>query len=380
MKSPLLKKTLLALLALVLLGGFAWVVTQHGPLAPVQVTVARVARQPIVSTVFGIGTVEARYSYRLGPIAAGRVKQVLADVGDKVLAGQTLATMDAVDLDARIQSAGLAAERASASIATAAATLKLAQSENRRTASLADRALVSRSSADASQQQADVAQSALDVASKEQRRLQAEQQVLRQQQDNLVLAAPVAGIVTTREAEPGTTVVAGQPVLTLADPKSYWVKIRIDQSQALGLQAGQPASITLRSAPQQPLAGKLVRIEPLSDSITEERLVDIAFTQRPAALSLGELAEASIQTGQKADALVVPNAAIQHHNGQTGVWETGNGNTLQFTPVRTGIQSLDGQVEILSGLQADGQVVTYTGQALTEGSKIKVVPQLVGNK
>jgi HlyD family secretion protein len=381
MKSPLLKKTLLALLALLLVGGFVWVITQHGPMAPVQVTVARVAHQPIKSTVFGIGTVEARYSYRLGPIAAGRVKQVLVDVGDTVKAGQTLAVMDAVDLDARIQSAGLAAERATASIATAAATLKLAQSENQRTTTLAARALVSQSNADTSQQQAAIAQSALVVANKEQQRLQADQQALRQQQDNLTLTAPVAGIITSRDAEPGTTLVAGQPVLTLADPQSYWVKARIDQSQALGLQAGQAATITLRSAPQQALAGKLVRVEPLSDSITEERIVGIAFTPVPAALSSGELAEVTLQTGQKTDALVIPNAAIQQHDGQTGVWKLNNGNTtLQFTPIQTGIHALDGQVEILSGLQADDNIVVYTSKTLSAGSKIKVVKQLAGVK
>ncbi|MBO0611458.1 efflux RND transporter periplasmic adaptor subunit [Thiothrix fructosivorans] len=380
MKIPSLKKLLLPLIVLLILGGFGWVVTQQGPLAPVQVTVAPVVRQAIAASVFGIGTVEARYSYRIGPTAAGRIKQVLVDVGDSVQAGQTLAVMEGVDLDARIQAAGLAAERATASIATAVATLKLTQTENRRTTSLAARALVSQSSADTSQQQAAIALAALDVAKKEQQRLQAEQKALRQQQANLTLTAPVAGMITTRDAESGTTLVAGQPVLTLADPQSYWVKARIDQSQALGLQVGQVASITLRSAPQQVLTGKLTRIEPVSDSITEERLVGIAFTPVPASLSSGELAEVTLQTGQKSDALVIPNAAIQQHDGQTGVWKLNGDSTLQFTPIQTGIQSLDGQVEILSGLQADDNIVVYTSKALSAASKIKVVQQLAGVK
>ncbi|MBU0655636.1 MAG: efflux RND transporter periplasmic adaptor subunit [Gammaproteobacteria bacterium] len=376
MKSPLLKKILLPLIGVVMLGGFAWVVTQQGPMAATKITVTLVTKQAISASVFGIGTVEARYNYRIGPTAAGRVKQVLVDVGDSVQAGQTLAVMDAVDLDARIQAAGWAAERATASIATAAATLKLAQTENRRTTSLVARALVSQSSADTSQQQAAIAQAALEVAKKEQQRLQAEQQALRQQQASLTLTAPVAGMITSRDAEPGTTLVAGQAVLTLADPQSYWVKARIDQSQALGLQAGQTASITLRSAPHQVLSGKLVRIEPLSDSVTEERIVGIAFTPVPAALSSGELAEVTLQTGQKADALVIPNAAIQQQAGQPGVWKINPDNSPQFTPVQTGIHSLDGQVEILSGLQADDTIVVYTSKALRADSKVKVVEQL----
>ena len=390
MTSPLLKKILLPLIVVVMLGGFGWVVTQQGPMAATRITVATVTNQAISASVFGIGTVEARYNYRIGPTAAGRVQQVLVDVGDSVQAGQTLAIMDAVDLDSRIQAAGLAAERATASIASANAQTKeanarftLAQHEAQRQQSLAAKALVSQSSSDARQQDLAVTQAAVEashaaaaVAKKEQQRLQAEQQALRQQQANLTLTAPVAGMITSRDAEPGTTLVAGQAVITLADPQSYWVKARIDQSLALGLQAGQTASITLRSAPQQALPGKLVRIEPLSDSVTEERIVGIAFTPVPAALSSGELAEVTLQTGQKDSALVIPNAAIQQQAGQSGVWKLNPDNSLQFTPVQTGIHSLDGQVEILSGLQADDTIVVYTSSALSADSKIKVVEKL----
>ena len=86
MKSPLLRKIILPLIVLVILGGFGWVVTQQGPMAPTQVTVAPVTRQAIAASIFGIGTVEARYSYRIGPTAAGRIKQVLVDVGDSAQA------------------------------------------------------------------------------------------------------------------------------------------------------------------------------------------------------------------------------------------------------------------------------------------------------
>ena len=379
MKLPIIKKLLLGLLALLLLAGFGWVVASNGPLAPVKVKLTSVSQQPIEASVFGIGTVEARYNYRLGPTAAGRVKQVLADVGDTVQAGQVVAEMDAVDLDARIQAAGLAVERAKASIATAEASFKLADTENRRTVSLASRQLVSQSNADARKQEAAIAKAALDVARKEQQRLQAEQQALQQQLANLSITAPVAGIITSRDAEPGTSLVAGQAILTLADPQSYWVKARIDQSQAQGLQTGQAASIVLRSNPQQSLSGKLARIEPLSDSITEERIVAVAFDQPPASLSPGELAEATILTSQKADALVIPNAALRQLDGQTGVWKTDAGNPLSFAPVQTGIRSLEGQVEILGGLQAGDQVVTYASKVLDASSKIKVVDSLVGS-
>ena len=84
---------------------FAWVAFRSGPLASVNVTVAQVEDRNISSAVFGIGTVEARYTQKIGPTAAGRVTMVLVDVGDMVQPGQLLAQIDPIDLDQRIEAA-----------------------------------------------------------------------------------------------------------------------------------------------------------------------------------------------------------------------------------------------------------------------------------
>ena len=92
-----------------LLLALIWVALKSGPLAPIQVTVTQVAKGEVSPALFGIGTVEARRAYLIGPTAAGRVGRVLGDVGDTVQAGQLLAEMDPVDLDARVSSAAAAA-------------------------------------------------------------------------------------------------------------------------------------------------------------------------------------------------------------------------------------------------------------------------------
>jgi HlyD family secretion protein len=79
-----------------------YVAQRAGPLAPIPVTVTTVESRSIMPALFGIGTVEARYTYRIGPTVAGRVKRVDVQVGDKVQAGQFLGEMDPVDLDERI--------------------------------------------------------------------------------------------------------------------------------------------------------------------------------------------------------------------------------------------------------------------------------------
>ena len=110
--------------ALGLLLALGWVATQSGPLAPIPVTVAQVVRADVAPTLFGIGTVEARRAYVIGPTAAGRVRRVLADVGDSVAAGQLLAEMEPVDLDTRVAATTAAADRGRSAVAAADAQVQ----------------------------------------------------------------------------------------------------------------------------------------------------------------------------------------------------------------------------------------------------------------
>ncbi|HEX5697588.1 MAG TPA: efflux RND transporter periplasmic adaptor subunit, partial [Rhodoferax sp.] len=207
-------------------------------------------------------------------------------------------------------------------------------------------------------------------------RLKAERAALAQQRDNVRLFAPADAVVTARDAESGSTVVAGQPVLRLMDPGSLWVKMRVDQGRSAGLASGVKASIVLRSNPQTPLSGQVARVELLADSVTEERIAQVAFDAPPAQVSVGEMAEVTLQLPATAPALLLPNAAIQHQKGQSGVWRLKDGKP-EFAPVQLGTQSLDGQVQVLMGLEKIDQVVIYSQKALSSGARISVVDALV---
>ena len=131
-KFPLQQRTL-ALLAIVapLLLLFVYVVFRSGPLAPVAVTVATVDERAIAPGLFGVGTVEARYAYKIGPTAAGRIQRLDVHVGDLVKAGQVLGEMDPVDLDDRVQAQASAARRAEAALAVRSAWILVCMTELR---------------------------------------------------------------------------------------------------------------------------------------------------------------------------------------------------------------------------------------------------------
>lgn len=370
--------------------GIVYVVLRMGPLAATQVTVQRVERGVLTPSVSGIGTVEARQSWLLGPTQAGRVLKVHVDVGQAVAAGQLLAEMDPVDLDQRVQAQQAALAKARSSLNTTAAQVddaqarrELANANLRRQRDLARQNFISPSAVEGREQEvksADAAlqgaQANLQAARQEVQRLQAEGAAAERQRQNTRLLAPAAAVVISRDAEPGSTVVAGQPVLRLANPASLWVKLRVDQSRSAGLQTGLPAQIVLRSDARQTLADRVQRVELQADAVTEERIAQVAFDQIPATLSMGEMAEVTLTLPPLEQVLVVPQASVQTYQGRSGVWRLEQG-TLAFAPVRLGASSLQGQVQVLDGLQTDDTVVVYSEKPLSPGARFRVVDRLV---
>lgn len=378
---PVQKKTLALLAVLIpLLALFVSVALRSGPLAPVPVTLAMVENRTISPELFGIGTVEARYTYRIGPTVAGRIKRLDVHVGDLVTAGQVLGEMDPVDLDQRIRAQEAALKRAQAQTDEAQARQVHARTQARRYGQLLAARATSEELAATRQQELQGAEAGLNAAREEFARIRAEREALIAQRSNLRLIAPVDGLVVARASEPGTTIVAGQAVVELIDPGSLWVNVRFDQIQAQGLAANLPARIVLRSHAGEARNGRVLRIEPLADAVTEETLGKVVFDQLPEPLPpIGELAEVTVALPALPAGAVLPNAAIQRSNGALGVWQVKNGD-LHFTPVTLGIADLAGKVQVRTGLKAGDQVVVYSAKALGARSRIKVVKETPGVK
>ena len=380
MKFPRLQSRTLALIAVIapLLALFVYVALRSGPLAPVAVTVAEVQVRPLAPALFGIGTVQARYTYKIGPTSAGRVKRLDVHVGDMVKAGQVLGEMDPVDLDERIGAQLAAIKSSEAALRQAEVKRAFAQTQAVRYQQLVAAHGTSEEMAATKRQELAVADAALSAAREDSARLRADLQALRAQRGNLRLVAPVAGLVSARDADPGTTVVAGQPVVELIDPASLWIDTRFDQINATGLAAGLPARIVLRSRQGRALNGRVLRVEPLADAVTEETLAKIVFDKTPEPLPpVGELAEATVQLPTLPAAPLIPNAAIREVNGQRGVWKL-EGGGLVFAPVMLGRSDLQGHVQVRQGLSAGDRIIVYSEKALHRGSNIHIVDRISG--
>lgn len=380
MKLPAFQRRTLALVAVLvpLMGLLAYVAVRSGPLAPVAVTEVKVELQELRPALFGIGTVDARYTFKIGPTFAGRVKRLDVHVGDEVKAGQVLGEMAPVDLDDRIRSQDAALKRSDATLREAAARQSYAAAQIKRYEQLFAVHFISEETLIAKRQELAIADAGLSGAREDVARVRSDLAALRAQRGNLRLVAPADGVVTLRDADPGTTVVAGQPVLEVIDPESLWVNVRFDQISAYGLTRDLPARIHLRSRTGEPLPGRVLRTEPKADAVTEEALVKVVFDNLPSPLPpIGEVAEVTVDLPALPGAPVIPNAAIQRQGNQVGVWQIKDGEPV-FVVVQLGRASLDGQVQVLQGLKDGDRVVVYSEKALTPNSRIHIVEHIPG--
>lgn len=376
---PFQNRTLALLVVLLpLLALFVYVALRSGPLAPVPVTVKVVENRAISPALFGIGTVEARYTYKIGPTFAGRVKRLEVEVGEKVKAGQILGEMDPVDFEERIRAQGAAMERARAQLSEAQAHHLYAQQQARRYEQLLAKRSTSEETFYTKKHDLQTAKAVLEAAEQEFARVSAERETVILQRRNLNLVAPVDSLVTRRQAEPGTTIVAGQAVIELIDPKSMWVNVRFDQIHTQGLTPELPARIVLRSQKDSLQPGRVLRVEPLADAVTEETLAKVAFGKLPEPLPpVGELAEVTVTLPSLPETPVVPDAAIHRNEGRLGVWQIKD-DGLHFTQVSLGAADLEGNVQVREGLKAGDKVVVYSANSLHARSSIEVVDHIPG--
>jgi len=386
-------RTIFLLLGLMVLTAlFFYVMMRSGPLAPVPVTAAEVEEQAISPALYGIGVVESGAVFRIGPTSPGRVKDVFVQVGDRVEAGQKIAVMDPVDLDQRTEAQRASISRLEAVVRAAAARTsetgakkKYAEAQSKRYDNLLKSGAVSVDSAEAKRQERQVTASAwassnadLQAARAELERARADLDALLSQKKNLDLVAPAPGLVSSRAAEPGTTIVAGQAVAEIIDIRDLRISVRFDQAMASGLRAGLPAEIVLRSRNGQVFSGAVLRVEPLADPVTEELLAKAVFDAIPEVIPpLGELAEVTVTLPELPASPVVPDAALQRWNGSLGVWVIENGSIL-FRPVKTGRRDLEGRVQVREGLKPGERVVAYSVKALTPKSRVKIYDTLEG--
>lgn len=270
----------------------------------------------------GVGTVEM-VEVDVAPTSPARVEQVIPREGTQVKQGEmvaelTQATMSA-DLDARrarlvgaqavlrdltLGRASPDRERAAAELAGAEAEVTRTSADLRRLTPLAESGTVSRQQLDAARNAAAQAVSRRDAARASLRLLsqgarpeaisQAQTEVksasaalhaMESSAAELVLRAPISGVVSSRNAEPGEVLGAGQPAVTIADASRPFVRVYLDEHAFSRVRVGQKADARLDAYPDIPIPGRVSAVATRAEftprvALTENERADLLFAVR----------------------------------------------------------------------------------------------------
>jgi RND family efflux transporter MFP subunit len=348
----------LALVAFLLRGGGDGADVAPDAEVPV-VSVVTATQSAIEGTVEATGTLAARREMPVGSVGeGGRVASVPVDAGQWVRQGQVLAV-----IDRSVQSQQIAAQAAQVDVARADADL--AQANLDRGLKLTDRGFISKADVDRLRATRDSAVARV-------RQAQAQLGELRALSARLNITAPAAGLLLTRNVEPGQVVGGGSGVLfNIARDGELELLARVSEEDLAKLSVGAVAQVTPVGTDQS-FTGRIWQLSPTIEEQTRQGIARIAL---PYALALrpGGFASATIGSGRIV-APFLPESAIQSDEQGSFVLVVGKDDKVVRRPVKTGMVTEHG-IAIIQGLTGGERIVLRAGGFLSAGDKVK--PRLV---
>jgi HlyD family secretion protein len=344
--------------------------TAAAPAPIVDVATARATLGTVQSTVEFSGTLAPRTRVGVKPKLPGRLERVLVDIGDRVAAGQVIATIDRRELDAQVDAAEAAIGVAQASIESAEAALANAASEHARAKTLFESGAIPRQRLEAAETAHRSATAQRHLAQANLAQAQAALRRTRELQRDATLTSPMAGFVVERNYDAGA--MPGEaPVVVVADVRELKLEAGVSELEAGRLRIGLPASVLVQAKPGEEFSGQLAAIAPEVNARNRHFQIDVRVDNSKGSLLAGMYATARIVLNQADKALLVPREAVITLNGQRVAFKVA-GDTLSPVPVSEGLN--DGrQVQILAGLSAGDQVLADARRQPPSGSRVKAV-------
>lgn len=329
------------------------------------------------------GTLVARQPVQVfAQVSGHEVTEILAEAGDMVQQGAVLARLDSETLEAQLaqaeaeyQRAIAAVSQAESAIAATSAALSQAETALRRTQQLHQRDNVSQAVLDqaitaeaAARAEAASAADGVGVAQAAMAQADAARRIARLNLDRAQITAPVAGLVTARNAELGTLSGASpEPMFTLIADGRIELAAEVIETALPGLAVGVPAEIAVAGLGR--IEGELRLVPAAVDPVTRLGLARIALPPDPR-LRIGMFANGWIVTLRREGVAVPAGAVISDSSGER-VLVVRDG-VVESRTVRAGLL-WDGRREILQGLEAGESVIARAAAFFREGDRVRAV-------
>lgn len=307
--------------------------SKQAPKVKIQQVVARDVEQIYEFT----ATVEPIVKNNINPTTPGRIRQIFVEVGDKVVKGQRLAQMDAVNLvnsETQIENFKRIYKRVSELHAVGGA----------------------------SQQELDNARLQLTLAETN----------LKTLQENTLLLSPISGIVSARNYDNGDMYNGQQPILTVMQINPVLLKINVSETFFSKVKPGMQVDVKLDVYEKESFKGKVSLVYPTIDERTRTFGVEIKLDNPGSKVRPGMFARVNINFG-KINRVVVPDQAIvkQTGSGARYVYQL-EGDKVSYKQIELG-RRIDKEYELISGIESGSEVVVSGQSKLADGITVEVI-------
>lgn len=352
----------------------------HSSERMVPVEVAPIRRGAIEAHRTFSGTLEAFARFDVAPKIGGRVAEVRVDIGDTVAQGSVVVTLDDDEAEQALALAEARLKVARAAVAGASSTWKGTGRELERERRLQAGGVSSDAQLDAARTRRQVADADKQMARAEVSQAEAEREVAKIRLEYTKVRASWAEgdderVVAARHVDPGDTVAANAPLLTIVERDPLVAVISVTERDYAELRVGQVATLTSEAAPGRSFPATVARVAPAFSERSRQARVELRVENAERLLAPGAFARVTVALERAEDALLVPEAALTRRHGEDGVFVVQDDLVAAWRPVRVGIRDQDlVQVE---GEGLSGRVVTLGQQLLDEGVRV-TIPEAAG--
>jgi RND family efflux transporter MFP subunit len=320
--------------------------------------------------------------------ANGYLKRRMADIGDRVSAGQPLAEIEAPEVDQQVSQAKASLEQARAALEQSLANyeqgksnLELARVTAERWNSLVAEGIVPKQENDQyqAQYQAQTAGvQALEKAIAAQRSNVAAAEAnlagLDEVQSYRVVKAPFDGLVTLRNVDVGALVNAGNTLLfRVAQTGTLRTYVNVPQTNANAIRVGQVASLRISTLPGRNFAGNVARTANSLDPASRTMLVEVRVPNPEGVLLPGMYAQVNLSSARTNPPLLISGDSLIVRADGVQVAVVGSDHTVHLQKIQVGRDYGD-KLEVISGLQVGDMLIANPGDRVVEGVKIEPVP------
>ncbi|MBI3863804.1 MAG: efflux RND transporter periplasmic adaptor subunit [Planctomycetia bacterium] len=197
------------------------------------------------------------------------------------------------------------------------------------------------------------------------------------------IRAPYDGVVTTRNVHTGHLVLPGtdanaRPLLVVVKTRVMRIFVDVPEGDAALIASGSEASVTIPSSSAEPRTGPIARISWTLSANSRTLRAEIDVDNADGSLRPGMYVKARLKVAERNGVLSLPKGAVQAADGKSFCYTIDAEGIVARTPIETGIRT-DEDVEIVSGLSGDEQVIGVNAAAFREGQQVEVAKPKAGS-